>query len=205
MGYIYKITNTINGKVYIGKTERSIEQRWQEHLKFASTELNEQRPLYNAIRKYGVNNFIIEVVEETKDVNEREQYWINYYNSYKEGYNATLGGDGKTLYDYDYLVALYEKEQNVTKVAKICGCSEHHLSKILQAKGIQILTQQEVNKKRGLKILQYDKQGNFITGYFSAKEAARAIQKPDATSHITAVCKGIRKSAYGFIWKFADS
>lgn len=58
---------------------------------------NNSKPLYQAIRKYGVENFSFEVLEECDIslLDEKEVYYINLYNSYKEGYNATLGGQGK--------------------------------------------------------------------------------------------------------------
>lgn len=55
IGYIYKITNKINGKVYIGKTTKTVQERWKEHLRESRTERSENRPLYRAIRKYGVD------------------------------------------------------------------------------------------------------------------------------------------------------
>lgn len=97
MAYIYKITNTINNKCYIGKTERTIKERWQEHRKQAK---KLDLPLYRALNKYGIENFSIEEIEQcTSDiVDEREIYWINFYNSCKTGYNCTLGGEGGLLY-----------------------------------------------------------------------------------------------------------
>lgn len=82
MAYIYKITNKVNNKVYIGKTERNIKIRWKEHCSHINVYPN--IPLYRAIRKYGKDNFTIEIVEEceTKTVDDREMYWINYYNTY---------------------------------------------------------------------------------------------------------------------------
>ena len=61
------------------------------------------RPLYNAFNKYGIEHFSIHLIEECDEniLGEREKYWIKYYNSKENGYNATLGGDGSTLYDYD--------------------------------------------------------------------------------------------------------
>jgi len=62
----------------------------------------EDTKFYRAIRKYGENNFYIELLETTTidNLNEREKYWISYYNSYKNGYNSTLGGDGVIRLDY---------------------------------------------------------------------------------------------------------
>ena len=76
MAYIYQITNDINNKIYIGKTEFSIEKRFKEHCHDAFQKHCEKRPLYSAIRKYGIEHFHIELLEETEIPEEREIYWI---------------------------------------------------------------------------------------------------------------------------------
>ena len=96
MGYIYKITNKINNKIYIGQTKKTIEQRFQEHLKKAKIHTN--RYLYDAMNKYGYDNFMVSQIEECSNnkLDEREIYWIAYYksNNKKYGYNMTAGGGG---------------------------------------------------------------------------------------------------------------
>ena len=96
MGYIYKITNKINGKVYIGQTAKTIEERFQAHLAKARQHTN--RYLYDAMNKYGYDNFIITEIEQCNNnkLDEREIYWIAYYksNNKKYGYNMTAGGGG---------------------------------------------------------------------------------------------------------------
>lgn len=93
--FIYKIRNLINNKVYIGKT-KNIEIRWKKHIYLAKRKVN--RRLYDAMNKYGYNNFLIEIIEEcTNELqNEREIYWIKKYNSLNKefGYNMTEGGEG---------------------------------------------------------------------------------------------------------------
>ena len=79
---------------------------------------NKNRPLYRAFQKYGIENFSIETIEETNNPNEREKYWIEYYGSFKNGYNATIGGDGKPYIDYDLVVATYKEIMNMEKVAE---------------------------------------------------------------------------------------
>ena len=74
MAYIYQIINDINKKIYVGKTEFSIEKRFKEHCKDAFSERNEKRPLYLAMQKYGVEHFHIELIEETDILEEREIY-----------------------------------------------------------------------------------------------------------------------------------
>ena len=101
MGYIYKITNLINGKEYVGQTGLSIEERFKEHIK--ASQRGVDRPLYRAFRKYGIDNFIIEELEECSlnELSEKETFWIQNENSYNNGYNATLGGEGSRLFDYN--------------------------------------------------------------------------------------------------------
>ena len=101
MAYIYQIQNDINGKIYIGKTEFSIEKRWKEHCRDYKKESEEKRPLYLAMNKYGIEHFHISLLEETDNPEERECYWIEKLGSFKYGYNATIGGDGRKYLDYD--------------------------------------------------------------------------------------------------------
>ena len=109
MAYIYQIVNDINQKIYIGKTEFSLEKRFKEHCKDAFKREKEKRPLYSAIRKYGPENFHIELIEITEYPEEREIYWIKEKDSYKKGYNATLGGRGKRYINYNQVIVTYEK------------------------------------------------------------------------------------------------
>ena len=89
--YIYKITNKVNGKVYIGQSIRSIEQRFQRHINDAVNNILDTH-FARAIRKYGKENFYIELVEtcdNQTELNLREQYWIRKYDSINNGYNET--------------------------------------------------------------------------------------------------------------------
>ena len=90
---IYKITAKHNNKIYIGQSI-DIYARWKSHWK--ETRYGSNTPLHNTMRKYGKEDFDFEIIEECqqKDINEREIYWINFYNSYNEGFNLTTGGEG---------------------------------------------------------------------------------------------------------------
>ena len=92
---IYKITNKINGKIYIGKTNKPIEKRLREHIRSAYKNTNNHK-FYNAIRKYGEENFEIELIEEVinESWQDKEIYWINFYDSVNKGYNTAPGGEG---------------------------------------------------------------------------------------------------------------
>ena len=95
---IYKITNKINGKCYIGQSI-NITNRWKRHKNTAYNPNNESydSPLYQSFRKYGIENFSFEILEECSKelLNSKERYWIQYYNSYNNGYNQTDGGSEK--------------------------------------------------------------------------------------------------------------
>lgn len=204
MAYIYQITNTINNKIYIGKTERSIEERFQEHCRASKKNINEKRPLYSAMRKYGIENFKISLIEETDNPVEREIYWIEQKRSFKSGYNATLGGDGKHYLDYDLIIATYKELKSAVDTAKSLGISEDTVRIVIKANHIDCYSSQEVNlKKYGNIVNQYDMNMNFIQSFPSIKAATRALNKT-GVSHISDVCKGKRKSAYGFKWRFAN-
>lgn len=214
MPYIYKITNKINGKVYIGKTMKSIQERWTEHCHDFTRERCEKRPLYAAMNKYGVENFIVEQVEECTDdiINDRERFWIEYYGSFKHGYNATLGGDGKAYIDYDLVIANYQQLQNIEKVAQLMHIHRDSITKILHARKIPIKSSQEISKEKNGKIVQmFNKQtGEFIQSFATAADAARWLIENNYSNckfttiryHIIEVCSGKRKSAAGFIWKY---
>ena len=91
MGCIYKITNTINNKCYIGQSI-NITARWQAHKNAVNSKTLYHYPLYRAFRKYGLENFTFTVIEEcpVSQLNEKEIFWIQYYNSFldkNKGYN----------------------------------------------------------------------------------------------------------------------
>ena len=91
---IYKIENLITHHIYIGQST-NIDTRWRRHKDDVHSGKKDY-PLYRAINKYGIDNFSFEIIEECSKeaLDEREQFWIKYYNSYKNGYNQTIGGQG---------------------------------------------------------------------------------------------------------------
>lgn len=94
---VYKITNKINNKIYIGLTTCSLEYRWSRHLT-ESRNTGNTKPLYKAIRKYGQDNFSIEILETTNDfqyLGELEREYIKKYESQNPqiGYNLSAGGE----------------------------------------------------------------------------------------------------------------
>lgn len=206
MSYIYKITNDINDKIYIGKTEFSIEKRFKEHCSDAFDRDKEQRPLYAAMRKYGTEHFHIELVEETNNPIEREIYWIEFYGSFKNGYNATQGGDGRPYADYALIYSLWANEnKNMKEIHEI---TSYDVSTIRSALKKYNVTSEERKSKLGSSqfkaVACLDKDTKEILQvFYCISEAERQLNI--AKGHISQVCKGTRKTAGGYSWKYLDS
>lgn len=99
-GIIYRAICKVNGKVYIGLTTKTLTKRIKGHIKASKNDKYDRKhcAFHNAIRKYGIENFditIIDTADSCEELNEKEQYWIAYYDCMvPNGYNMTLGGGG---------------------------------------------------------------------------------------------------------------
>ena len=205
MGLIYKITNTINNKVYIGQTTKSLSDRWQTHLKDSSKERKEHRPLYSAFKKYGVQFFKIELIEEVSDdlLCEREQFYIQQYRSYVgfddcNGYNATLGGDFRTTFDWtsdrlEYLIQAHNFGYNCRIIAHNLGCCVDLVYDKLKQLGYT-----NISNGGGKIVCQLDLNGELIAIHKSVKVAAESLGSSNKNLHISEVCKGKRKTGGGY-------
>lgn len=185
MGFIYKITNSINDKVYIGKTTKTIEKRWRDHIYQSKRERQYNSALYNAMSKYGVDMFRIDPIEECSNdlLDDREKYWIAQYNSNVTGYNLTSGGDGHSMITNEEVQKTLElwndglTQQQICEVLNRCCKTIKH---IMYDNGI---TRQEVRKRqnevtlsaRSKPIYAYDLDGNFLREYSSLTEAAKDL------------------------------
>lgn len=201
MAYIYQITNDINEKIYIGKTESSIENRFKKHCNDAFRERNEKRPLYAAMRKYGIEHFHIKLIEETNDPEEREKYWIEKLGSFKYGYNATIGGDGKRYADYDLIYSLYNQGNNYKQIHEITHYDDYTIKVALDNHGV---TPQERDIRRiqtlYKPVAMVDIKTNKILKIYPS--ITEAEKENGNTHHIADVCKGTRKSCKGYFWKY---
>ena len=210
MGFIYVITNNINNKQYVGKTILTIEERWKQHKRDSEKLQLQKRPLYNAIQKYGIENFSISQLEECKDslLNDREIYWINKLNTYHYGYNATKGGDGKILFNHELIAKALKQHPYPSDIAKQFNCSSDTVRNIAKEYNITVKTKGVKNVNAPKIVAQYDLFNKYIQSFNSTVEAAQwLVDNKKATnitckSHIAECARGKRKTAYGYIWKY---
>ena len=147
LGKIYIIKNSINDKVYVGQTIQMLHTRFLNHL--TASQLEDTK-FYRAIKKYGSENFYIELIEKVsyEALDEKEIYWISYFDSYKNGYNSTLGGQGVREIDYHGIFSLWESGLSVCEIAEKTSHGRDSISRILK-EGFGV--QEEEIKRRGYK------------------------------------------------------
>lgn len=144
---IYKITNKINNKCYIGQTIKSAEHRWKEHQAHAfGTHKNDvNKTLYKAIRKYGLENFTFEVLQDNietyEELDKVEIYWIDFYNSFVKGYNETFGGQKyHKILPNEEIIEDYYKTRSARKTALNFGIDHSTVDDILNQNNIPRFT-----------------------------------------------------------------
>jgi group I intron endonuclease len=203
---IYKITNKINGKSYIGLST-NIEERFKKHRQSQGDKV-----LYSAFEKYGIENFDFSILElcSIDELGEREKYWIAYYDTYYNGYNATLGGEGNCKIEHQKVIQDFLKTGSCKETADNLGITPHTVGHILTSNNISHRTSSEcggLNKKR---VAQFTKKGEFVQEFSSQEEAAKYLIDVGKTKasintvrgHIGQNCAGKEKSSYGFVWKW---
>lgn len=213
MGFIYKITNLTNNKCYIGQTNRYYKERWKEHLRDKNKEPYSNWALYRMLNKTPEEKVKWEVLEEIDNqfLNERERYWIEYYNSCENGYNITYGGSQGTKYNYKEIYDFWrtDGERNFTKTGNSLNIPKNTVSRIISSFGESRRTWEEINSqdhdslKR--KVNQIDPNtGKVILTFNSLTEAAEYLGDKDYRKTLSNICKGIRPTFKGYCWQYAE-
>lgn len=208
MAEIYKIEDDIFHKVYIGQTVYTLEKRYKQHLQKA-TDLTDKTKLHTAMRELGVEHFFVELLEkcEEKDLDDREKYWIKYYNSQKDGYNMTVGGNGGSIYDIDEkeMRLLWDKGKSLKEIAEFFGCSTQSISQRLQNHPTYSI-QEAMKRGSCKKIYCYDLVGLKSGEFDSASDAEAALNGESARGrdNIGACARGEQRQAYGYYWSYED-
>ena len=174
IGNLYIIRNTVNDKVYIGKTYKNIDKRFAQHKndmnKFASYKF------YKAMKKHGVDKFYIEFIGKFEEgiLEEKEIEYIARYDSFHNGYNSTLGGDGKRLLELDEkeVVNYWKTTESIAKTATFFDVSSDTITKILVSNGVY----ERVPVSERIPLVMYDKLWNRIKFFTCRKEAISYIK-----------------------------
>lgn len=178
-GSIYIIKNTINDKVYIGQTIQSVERRFNKHKNDSLKDYGvyKTNKFYRAIKKYGFENFYYEILEDNineERLDEREIYWIKYYNSYENGYNSTLGGQAtRNKYDRDKIRDLWNKGYCTSQIINDIGISLDTLLDILHEE-FNISTD-EIRERSNINKYKFD--DNTLLEYWNNGEGINQIVK----------------------------
>ena len=224
LGKIYKIIFN-NSPVYVGQTIKNLQERWNEHRSTGLRTSGERLgfAIHAAMRKYGVDNFSISLIEEVEEnlLNEREKFWIKKLHTHisENGYNLTWGGEYRPdyiktkCYQYNLEGNFLKEFPSITEAARIIDGNHENILKVMQGKlriaygfrwsylKLDKLEPLPNNYTGSSKIVyQYDLNYNLIRQFNSTKEAARYLNK--SQGNISSAANGQRKTAYGFIWSY---
>lgn len=200
---IYKITNNINNKVYIGQTIKKIEIRWEEHKRNSiyrnnGNEKFKRSKLYSSMNKYGLENFSIEIIEHVKEkikMDEREIFWIKFYDSFNNGLNLTLGGESGCL-GYKHTKEAKEKISQNNRTRKITEETKKRISELAKIR----YNDCPEKHPRSKKILKVDFNKNIIKEFVNIDLAAKEENVDEAA--IRQAVNGAKKGAscHNYFW-----
>lgn len=218
MGYIYIIRNTVNDKVYIGQTRRTIQVRFNEHLNLSKNP-NVKTKLYLNIRKLGIKSFYSEQLAECKDseLTKYEQYYVEQYDSLNKGYNSVYpcSSTGKRpVHDYeDKVIDMYLSGSAYSYIAKECNISLNEVGRVVHENNIDTLNREYNRNKTNVPIEVIMYNNDFTEGiYFNSIRTAynlisrdrhRAEFHMEFYSRVKVACQN-GNIAYGHRWQLAE-
>lgn len=197
---VYIHTNKINGKKYVGQTGQKPESRWGSN----GANYKDSPYFYSAIQKYGWDNFDHEIMKYNltkQEACDLEIKLIKELNTMNEnnGYNLTEGGEGAKHSE--------RTRKKISELRKGIVFSEEHLKNLAEALRNRNYTHsketiEKISKANKIKVSQYAKDGTFIKTWDSISEAYEGLNIHG--QHISSCCNNKRKSAGGFVWRYAN-
>lgn len=212
-GLVYKATNTVDSKIYIGITTKTIEERKKDHLK--KSKKGKSYPFQIAIATYSIDAFIWEQIDtafNTDELAKKEKEYILKYNSKEEGYNSDEGGGiQKSIYQYDLKGDLLNVFETLQSAGYAVNADKKQMSKVCLSVNKwyknfywtydyveKFITPKDRRKKV---VHQYTIQGEFIEEYKSVSEASK--QTGCNKTGIAKVCRQERLQCGNYIWKYS--
>ena len=209
---VYKITNMINNKVYIGQTTVDVQRRWSNHK--CQSKSNHCFLLKKAIKKYGEENFKVETIYKAstiEELNKAECNFISLYNSNKVGYNIHEGGRNRKMAESTKRKLSEGRKGKKLSLEHRKKLSEAHKGKKIPyeiRKKMSIIRKKKVEEGFNIDmsflhkpIVQLSLDGVFIRRFSSSNEAFMSLGKK-VTGNISEVLNGNRKNAFNSLWLF---
>lgn len=191
-----------SGKKYVGITSRSLDERAG---KDGYCYIEDGYAFGKAIKKYGWENFTREILEDGLSKQEAdffESYYIEFFDSYNNGYNETRGGEGCAKADYDLIIRLWNEGKSIQEIREQTGYSKRALKAAFDSVNIGGIDRikRQAGQYHVLKIYQYNLEGEYLNEYSSINEAER--KNNIFHSNIIACLKGKRNTAGGYRWSY---
>lgn len=194
-GYIYKITNTITKKSYIGQiVAKKGKDRLLEHYRQAHYGYYPITKFRNALRKYKLEDFKVETIDfalSKEELSKLEKHYINFFDTYKNGYNSSLGGDGG-CFGYKH-----------TKEAK-AKISENNSKRVISDETKNKMSKAKLGKenlKLGKKVNMFHTNGEFLKTFETIQQAGKFLGKREKESTIRRILDGRQKTINGFTFR----
>lgn len=207
-GIVYLIINKENGHKYVGQTTQSLNKRWQQHIQEANR--MSSKPLHRAFRKYGIDKFTMRVIDECDEklLNEKEQYWIEQYNTFEsaEGYNATSGGE-RPIFNQETKDKLSVIMSSIERTDQWVDNIRQSLTEKAKKEPWGCLTEQNRSdgKHSGLKIMGVNIETGEEKIWDNARDAAYEVtgDRNKNSNILLSARKGYK--CYGYRWKLLEN
>jgi hypothetical protein len=213
IGTLYIVTNDINNKIYIGKTYQSLEDRWKRHV-YDSKRIDRRTSgkFHVAINKYGAEHFKIQKITQFEEgtLEQKEIEYIAKYDSFNNGYNSTLGGEGARLIDFSKsdiltIINAFDNGESINNIARTFDVSSYTIKNIVCQNGRSVQSFDDVA------VVRYSLDNKYIKTYNTIKDAVPDILNDGYSADLRNLYRYIHEACetgctrYGSKWKLLKS